>query len=204
MITRAKLSSIKQGLPNYRSMLAGNEAFSLGSFYSIASTTGTGSSATISFTSIPSTYQHLQLRWIAQSTDTSVTGNIALNITLNSDTGNNYAYHYVYGDGSVVTASGQTSKPNFPFFGGAWRSTSATNTYSVGIADIQDYAVTSKYKTLRTISGGDGNTGTASGQLFLQSALWMSSSAINSITLVANNGNFTTGSTFALYGLKGV
>ena len=62
MITRLKLSTIEQGLPKYRSMLAGNAAYVPSSYESIASATGTGSSGTITFSSIPSTYQSLQLR----------------------------------------------------------------------------------------------------------------------------------------------
>ena len=106
MITRLKLSTIEQGLPKYRSMLAGNSAYVPPSYESIASATGTGSSGTITFSSIPGTYQHLQIRINSRndSTDGATT-----TMRFNGDTGSNYARHYLYGDGATVSASGNAT-----------------------------------------------------------------------------------------------
>ena len=49
------------------------QASKLGNFYSIATVLGNGSSSTITFSSIPSTYTHLQLR-ISTVTSSSGTG----------------------------------------------------------------------------------------------------------------------------------
>jgi len=49
---------------------------------------GSGGSATISFTSIPSTYKHLQIRGIARNTSGS--GFNKMNIRFNSDSGSVY------------------------------------------------------------------------------------------------------------------
>jgi hypothetical protein len=68
------------------------------------------------------------------------------------------------------------------------------------IIDIQDYSSTSKNKTVRTFSGVDFN---GSGSVNLYSSLWMSTSAISSLTLTSNTGEFSTNTTFALYGIKG-
>lgn len=184
-------------------MLAGNAAYDPGAFVSIASATGTGSSNTITFSSIPGTYQHLQIRITGQSTDTSLNTLVSLITRFNSDTAANYNYHTMYGDGTAVTASGNASTTSIGIFGTAWRSTTASNTFGVGIIDIHDYASTSKYKTIRSFSGGDANLGTAQERVFLQSGSWMSTSAITSISFELNNGNYATGSTFALYGIKG-
>jgi len=77
---------------------------------------------------------------------------------------------------------------------------SNTTTYGVMILDIIDYTSTSKYKTLRMVSGGDVN-GTG-GVVSLDSALWLSTSAITSLTIKADYTAFASGTTFALYGIK--
>jgi len=88
-----------------RSMLAGNTAFNPSSFESIATATGTGSSGVITFSSIPSTYQHLQLRWIARTTD-ATSGFESILIRYNGVTSTSYGYHYIEANGSTVSAAG--------------------------------------------------------------------------------------------------
>lgn len=173
-------------------VIASSQFVVTSSFESIATATGTGSSGTITFSSIPSTYQHLQLRVNSKNTS----GN-NLVMQLNSDTGTNYTRHYLRGDGTSVTASGQTSQSQIEFMG----SGSGTPYPAVLIIDIHDYASTSKYKTIRNLSGQDEN---GSGTITLSSGLWLSTSAVNSITFkISSSGSFTTDSTFALYGIKG-
>jgi hypothetical protein len=162
-----------------------------GAFESIATATGTGSSGTITFSSIPGTYQHLQLRINSKNT----TGN-NLELQFNSDTGANYVRHYLRGNGSTVTASAQTAQNQIEFMG----SGGGTPNPAVLIIDIQDYASTSKNKTVRNFSGQDEN---GSGIVILSSGLWLNTNAVTSITFKVSSGNFTTDSTFALYGIKG-
>lgn len=171
-------------------------------FESIASATGTGSSSTITFSSIPSTYQHLQLRWIARDNDGGSTGASQLIVSFNSDTtSTNYRSHSLYGNGTSAFAGSVNNRSGVWLDGGTVGSSSLTSTMAVGILDIHDYASTTKNKTTRSFHGEDGN-GSSSYQIFLQSGLWMSTSAISSITITSNN-NLTTSTTFALYGVKG-
>ena len=166
-------------------------------FESIASATGTGSSGTITFSSIPGTYRHLQIRYIARG-DT-VANTVGLNMQFNSDTGSNYTYHRLEGDGASTFAAGGASQTNTQL--GTVTAASATaNIMGVGIVDIHDYASTSKYKTARMFGAQDRN---GAGNILLRSGLWMSTSAITSITITTSLGNFTTTSQFALYGIKG-
>jgi hypothetical protein len=163
------------------------------SYESIATATGTGSSDTITFSSIPGTYKHLQIRSIAGDG----AGNI-INLRFNSDTGSNYAHHRLLGTGGSETCTGAATQTEILAVAYA-RGTSSN--MGVSIIDIVDYGSTSKYKTVRSFNGYNIN---GSGQCFLSSGLWQSTSVITSITLI-NNGaaNFTTASTFALYGIKG-
>lgn len=166
-----------------------------GAFESIATATGTGSSGSITFSSIPSTYQHLQLRinGVANA-DTDQTAEI----TFNSDSGSNYTSHRLTGNGSTVGAFGFTaSSGNKPY---GWTYGGGTIP-GVSIIDIHDYATTTKNKTIRIFSGWDSN---GSGRVELQSSVWLNTNAISSITITNGNArNWTTSSTFALYGVKG-
>ena len=80
--------------------------------------------------------------------------------------------------------------------------TATTSMMSGVLIDIQDYASTTKYKTVRSFSGMDGNAADTQYVVTLRSNLWLSTSAITSITLIPATA-FTTSTTFALYGIKG-
>jgi len=161
------------------------------SYESIASATGTGSSGTITFSSIPATYKHLQLR--CSSNDGA---GYSLTMYFNNDTSSVYAWHSLKGTGSAVNATGQTANSSMRIVN---ENGLSTNINTVYIADVIDYASTTKQKTTRTFGGRDGN---GSGEIQISSGLWNSTAAINRID-IAIGGNFTTTSTFALYGIKG-
>lgn len=168
------------------------------SFESIATVTvGSGGSSSITFSSISSSYSHLQLRMIAR--DSRNVGNLSnLYMTFNSDSGSNYARHELYGDGSSAGAGAATSQTSI-YFGNCTSATIAANIFTGVIVDILDYTNTNKYKTIRSLSGGDYNGG---GVIALNSGLWMSTNAITSITITPLVANITQYSHFALYGIK--
>jgi hypothetical protein len=171
-----------------------------GAFESIASATGTGSSGTITFSSIPGTYQHLQLRLMLLNATNNAGAPI---IRFNSDTGTNYVWHTLNGYNSTVTAAGNTAKTSInPCIDDDARASLRTTEPTVAIIDIHDYASTSKFKTVRSFGGMDRNAATS--EIDLNSGLWRSTSAITSIT-ITNNGafNWSSDAQFALYGIKG-
>jgi len=195
--SRIATSSITQGFPKSKSLLAGNDAIYAGSYESIATTTvGAGGSATITFSSIPSTYTHLQIRAITQIYYTSNDYGGAV-VRFNSDTGSNYATHRLYTNGGGVYSSASTTQTSIesPFS----LATPTSSAFSPNIIDILDYANTSKYKTVRSLGGYDTN---GAGVVGLYSGLWQSTSAISTITLTAAINTFTQYSSFALYGIK--
>ena len=160
--------------------------------------------SSISFTNIPSTYKHLQIRYLARSARTSDIGATML-VQFNSDIGNNYAYHVLYGNGSSSPYAYNGSNTGvMRSYSVASSSSSNTQIYGVGIIDVLDYASTSKYKTLRHLGGHDRN---GSGEINLASGLYQQSTitAISSITftLAEATANYETNSHFALYGIKG-
>jgi len=174
-------------------LLGGGVSANAGSYDSISTVTASGTS--VMFSSIPSTYKHLQVR----AAFTMSSGN-PIKLTLNGDTGTNYAFHYLYGDGTNRTAGGTASNANIQIAAG--NGSSASPYSNVYILDIHDYANTSKYKTTRGVFGSNQNSSTASlNNIELDSGLWQSTSAVNSITFTGF-GDTIVGS-FALYGIKG-
>lgn len=170
-------------------------------FESIASTTLSTSAADITFSSISGTYQHLQIRILARDENTGSLTNQPLAVQFNSDTGANYTIHNLLGNGSTASADGNTAQ-NYILAQRTTVSSGSSNTtiYGVGIIDLHDYASTSKYKTLRCFGGGDMN---GSGLVALSSGLWLSTSAITSVKIYRLGYNLSSGTTIALYGVKG-
>jgi hypothetical protein len=160
---------------------------------------GAGGVASVTFSSIPATYKHLQIRAIARSA-TAGTGNQEIQLTYNGNTANYYRLHQIYGDGATVTASVVSNTTNnFPLFMPTNGQTA--NAFATAIIDILDYADTNKNKVLRSLGGFDLN---GSGYAILRSGLWANTSAITSITLAADaGGTIAEYSHFALYGIKG-
>lgn len=197
--SRISISSIVQGFPKSKSLLAGNDAIYTGSYESIATVTvGAGGASSIDFTSIPATYTHLQIRGIVKNNSTSTTAD-ANGLQFNSDTATNYNTHYIQGDGASAV-SGGVANLNFIYAGYCARSNASyTSMFGVSVIDILDYADTNKYKTVRTLSGVDMN---GSGYSFFSSGAWRSTSAITSIKLFISGNNYVQYSTFALYGIK--
>jgi hypothetical protein len=172
-----------------------------GSYESIATVNITTNTATIDFTSIPATYTHLQVRFIGRSSNASA-GTDNLQIRLNSDTGSNYAEHYLAGDGSAVSASAQASITNLVLRECLSRNGNSASIFSTGVIDFLDYTSTNKNKTMRALFGHDRN---GAGWVALGSGLYFATpAAITSIGFtVQSSNNFVQYSQFALYGIKG-
>jgi hypothetical protein len=186
------VTSIKNKIKS-GSLLVGNSYYVPPSFESIATVTGTGSSGTITFSSIPGTYTHLQLRYLSRGTTDNV-----MYLRINSDTGTNYSDHALYGNGTSAATLSDVSNTRIAQFR---QSDSATTAQmGVGIIDIHDYASTTKNKTIRALTGYDAN---GTGIVMLTSGQRINTAAITTLTLNVDGGFFSSNSTFALYGIKG-
>lgn len=187
-------SSIQSGIPD-------SDYFSI----STANVTN-NTTSTVNITNIPSTFKHLQLRWIASGLTPSIDGDI--DFQFNSDTGNNYHFIRTYGTGvtpntSTVYGDGATS--TFRMRLGRLTSNAGGTLFAGGILDILDYANTSKAKSVITVYGNNRLVNADNNQFtFVGGGSWNSTSAITSINIKAENGtvNFGSGTKFSLYGLK--
>ena len=157
-------------------------------------TVGSGGTSSVTFSSIPSTYKHLQIRgWLTTNTD----GGSPI-MRFNSDSGSNYAAHWLTGNGSSAGAGNSTSATSMYFCGTA-AGTSATYPMPF-VVDILDYANTNKNSVIRSLSGRDSN---GSGEVGLYSGLWINTAAITTIEMQSAGRTIKEFSTFALYGIRG-
>lgn len=182
------------------SSISGN--LSTTSFDSIATVTvGAGGSSTITFSSIPSTYTHLQLRISARTDRNTSTGDF-YSIRFNSDSGANYIVgHQLYGDGSTAGSYFNGASGNQIYVERIPSLNSTANVFSGTVIDVLDYKNTNKNKTTRALCGYDNNG--ANTQIALASGAWMSTSAISRIDITSGTiANFVQYSSFALFGIK--
>jgi hypothetical protein len=171
----------------------GAAAGAAGSYESIATViVGSGGAANVEFTSIPSTYTHLQIRGMQLTTG----GVYNLQLQVNADTGSNYATHRLggYGTGVFADATTSTNGIKLGLIG------TASSIFGGTVVDILDYANTNKYKTVRSLNGFDENGG---GFILLTSGLWQNTNAITSLKLYPSSSTFLQYTQFALYGIKG-
>ena len=176
----------------------------LSSYESIATVTVSSATPTITFSSIPATFEHLQIRAILRNTSGS-SGSKDLFMNFNGDTNTNYRqYKVLFGDGSsAASAASGTSTAALNKISPAHflEDGNTASIYNAFVCDILDYRNTNKYKVTRSFTGQDLN---GSGRLNLFSGLWQSTSAITSIDLTVEGGNnFKQYTQFALYGIKG-
>ena len=158
-------------------------------------TVGAGGQATISLTSIPSTYTHLQLRGIARSTNGNVGGD-SISVSFNSNT--TYRSHYLFGEGSGSAQAGSDAIRNY--VGRAPSASDLASVYGTFVCDILDYANTNKYKTGKSLFGFDLN---GSGNIYLSSFLYQSTTAVSQLDLTLYGGyTFAQHTQVALYGIK--
>lgn len=170
---------------------------STNSYESIATTYLTsGSSSTISFTSIPSTYKHLQLRWLGKDNRGAVADSVNMVFNSNTTTSNYLGERLLgYSGGPLAQATGNS-------YGTGWISGSTGDNFWGGcIVNITDYANTNKGKAV-ILKGGTINASAA--EVGIYNMWWNQTAAISSITLTPSNGSaFSQWSHFALYGIKG-
>lgn len=179
------------------SSISGSKAIT-SSYESIATiTASSGNLGDITFSSIPGTYKHLQVRLIGRDTF-GPASDTAWRVTFNGDTGANYSDHGLTGDGSSASVNA-FSNASFMYIPGFPTDGVTSGVYGTTIIDILDYQNTNKYKTMRSLGGFDKNGG---GFISIRSGSWRSTSAITSLTITPQTG-IKQYSQFALYGIKG-
>ena len=174
-------------------------------YTSIQSITASGSTS-ITFSSIPQTYKHLELRWYALTTNAT---NGVVTMRFNSISSANYYSYYGQGTGSSGvangrgSASGQTSIEICASQLGT--GTTSINSYS-GIANINNYTNTTRTKSVIWVAGRNGtdpaNSEIAWGGGSVNPATSGATAAISSLVILPTNVSNMSG-VFELYGIEG-
>jgi hypothetical protein len=175
---------------------------------SIATYTVSSNTSTITFSSIPQTYKHLQLRiWNRNNRNANVAACSDI-MYFNSDNAANYAIHRVIIQGS---GSGNVSTDGYGSQPGVWAGDSPgaqfnSNSYSYSVCEIVDYTNTNKYTTTRTHSNNNNNAGGPSNAGNYITGVWYNTNAVSRIDIYpvgASAQQYAAGSVFCLYGIKG-
>jgi hypothetical protein len=149
----------------------------------IATATATGSNATITFSSIAATFTDLVI--VIEGTNT---GSCIKRLQFNGDTGANYSSTFLYGTGAAA-ASARYSVAYLDVVN------ASTNRYTT-LVQIMNYSNTTTNKTYLSRHGAAAvSTEAAVG-------LWRSTAAINSVSIIGSANEFSSGSTFTLYGIR--
>jgi hypothetical protein len=157
--------------------------------------TSAGTINNFNFTSIPSTFTHLQVRMFGRSDYSGAT--FPFFIASNANGGTDW-WHSLIGNGSSVSSSNYSQGGMYTLDAPA--ATSTSNTYGAVIVDILDYANTNKNKVFRSIAGYDAN---GSGYARFNSYLEGLTTTITNLNIsTVGTGYFTVGSTFQLYGIS--
>jgi hypothetical protein len=191
-VSRLSQQSIQQAFPKGNTFWDGTTATS--AFDSLGTVVLAADAANVTFSNIPQTYTHLQVRLTARGTFASAGLSVLLGLSGNTELSG--FRHHIYGNGSSASGYGATGA--YGIIGGTPGSTVTSTVWGASIIDVLDYTNTNKTKTLRAISGWDAN---GSGEVVFASSYTPLTTAITSIKLVTD-GNWASGSQITLYGIK--
>lgn len=157
-------------------------------YTALATVTLGGSDASITFTSIPATYRDLIL-----VINGSTTGNADYGLRFNGDSGANYSFVYMGGNGSSAVSGSGNLETQIVLDAYFWRSSER----STLLAQIMDYSATDKSKTVLS------RNNVAGGGVDAFTSRWTNTSAITSVEVRVSTGgqSFATGTTLSLYGV---
>lgn len=157
-----------------------------------SATTTNATTPNITFSSIPATYTDLVL--VCSTKPAATPTSYGVFARFNNDSGSSYTRTFYYGWSSYGTQSSSAYSTRLEFGSGG---TTTANQYSISILDIMNYANSGVFKTC--IDRTTEMTDVTSGQVLV----WSSTSAINRVDVFAtDSGNFASGCTFSLYGIK--
>ena len=156
----------------------------------------------LEFTSIPATYNHLQLACNMKGDNTADALSVGLQVGNSSiDTGSNYSWGYMTGQSGTSEIGGvtapSTSIRNYDFMYGS--GAELYEYFGYMTIFIADYADTNKNTSMQVIGGG---IGSADSKIQLQANTWDSTAAVTNIKVFAWTNNFVHGTEMTLYGIK--
>ena len=159
-----------------------------------SNTVGSGGATSIDFTSIPSTYTDLCFVWSMRQNTTD----LSQYIRFNNDSGSNYSYRTLYGDGSNANSTSASSQTGIAFWSTA-HSGHTASTFSNTLMYVPNYT-SSNQKSVSMDFVAENNGTTA--PMALTVGLWTGTAAINRVTFVPFGANFVQYSSVYMYGIS--
>jgi hypothetical protein len=157
-----------------------------------------GTTASVTFSSIPQTFNHLRLVVIARSTQAAVNDNLI--IRLNGDSGTNYCDQWSAVSNNVSSPSAAVSQSQ-AILGNIAAASVSSLEFTFQEVVIPGYTSTAFHKQVCTIFSGAVDQVAVANSLVMQVASrWLNTAAVNQIFLSPGNGSFPAGSAFYLYG----
>lgn len=156
----------------------------------IGTQTVTSTVSSVTFSSIPGTYTDLVIVGNVLGN-----GSVSIDFQFNGDTGTNYSYTVIDGDGATASSNRQTNTTNIQFAGWSRNLNSATNP-STMIANIMNYSNATTHKTAFVRSMALGTPGDCVDAFV---GTWRNTAAVTSITI---RGSVISGTTYTIYGIK--
>jgi len=149
----------------------------------ISSQTLSSTASSVTFSNIPTTYTDLVL-----AIGGTFSADISAGIYFNGDIGSNYSTTRMWGNGSAAQSDKTTSATQVSI------TTGTGNLLSTYLVNIMNYSNATTYKTVVGKAAQD----TISARV----GTWRSTNPITSLTIVANGGNFASGTLMTIYGIK--
>jgi hypothetical protein len=152
-------------------------------YTALANTTVAVAAASITFSSIPSTYRDL----IVVFNGTTLIDD-GVGLRFNADTGSNYSNVRMFGN-SGGTGSDTSTTTRIPTTAGN------SSLRTAFISQVMDYSATDKHKTVLNRNNiTDNNVAAIAGR-------WANTAGITSVTVLSPGSVITAGSTITLYGI---
>jgi len=167
-------------------------------YVAIATTSLASQGTSIEFTNIPNTYTDLLVKFSLRSTEAATFTDGGFRVTFNGN-GSGYYYLLLYGTGTQNGSVSSSNQANFRYMYGSAANATAS-TFSNGEIYIPNY-LSSNNKSISSDSVSEQNAQDG-GVLALTAGYWSNSSAITSVKLETNTGNWVVNSSATIYGIK--
>jgi hypothetical protein len=164
-------------------------------FNCIATTTLGSAASGVTFSSIPGTFTDLVIIGSAQHTSSQ----IDLNMRFNGDSSSVYNNVRLYGNATSIDSDKYSDRDTILSVGYIGTTAFASSVFASFTVNIFSYTNTNIFKT---ILGKWGSRGTSNVYSMCNMGQWRSTSAITSVLVQPDTGNFASGTTISLYGIK--
>lgn len=165
----------------------------------ISSQTLGGTTASVTFSSIPSNYNDLKLVISARGDTTAYP--IAINLKINSDTTSKYSYTHLLGNSSAASST-RASSQTVNAIQNVDGASATASTFGSWEIYIPNYTSTGNKQFFDIDVVETNDTTAAHANIAANAHLYTGTAGITQIDLTPSSGNFVQYSSFYLYGIK--